>query len=88
MPAGPTFDYVFLDADKPAYPDYYEEIVPRLLPGGLLLIDNVLLGGAVTDPQDERERIMDALNDRVTADQRVDSAMVLVADGLTFVRRR
>src|SRR5919106_6627938 len=88
MPAEPTFDYVFLDADKPAYPDYYEEIVPRLVPGGLLLIDNVLLGGRVTDPQEDRERIMDALNDRVTADDRVDSAMVLVADGLTFVRRR
>jgi caffeoyl-CoA O-methyltransferase len=88
MPAEPTFDYVFLDADKSGYPDYYDEIVPRLLPGGLLLIDNVLLRGGVTDPQDERERSMDALNDRVTADERVDSAMVLVADGLTFVRRR
>jgi caffeoyl-CoA O-methyltransferase len=87
MPAEPTFDFVFLDADKPAYPDYYEEIVPRLLPGGLLLIDNVLLRGGVTDPQDERERTMDALNDRVTADERVESVMVLVADGLTLVRR-
>jgi caffeoyl-CoA O-methyltransferase len=88
MPDERTFDYVFLDADKPAYPDYYEEIVPRLLPSGLLLIDNVLLSGRVADPQDERERIMDALNDRVTSDERVDSVMVLVADGLTFVRRR
>ena len=88
MPAEPTFDYVFLDADKTGYPDYYEELVPRLLPGGLLLIDNVLLGGGVTDPQDERERIMDALNERITADDRVDSVMVFVADGLTFVRRR
>ena len=88
MPAEPTFDYVFLDADKTGYPDYYEEIVPRLLPGGLLLIDNVLLRGTVTDPQGERERIIDALNDRVTSDERVDSVMVLVADGLTFVRRR
>jgi caffeoyl-CoA O-methyltransferase len=88
MPAEPTFDYVFLDADKTGYPDYYEEIVPRLLPGGLLLIDNVLLRGRVTDPQDERERVIDALNDHVTADERVDSVMVLVADGLTFARRR
>ena len=88
LPEEPTFDLVFLDADKPGYPDYYEEIVPRLVPGGLLLIDNVLLSGRVTDPQEERERVMDALNDRVTADERVDSAMVLVADGLTFVRRR
>jgi caffeoyl-CoA O-methyltransferase len=88
MPAEPTFDYVFLDADKPGYPDYYEELVPRLLPGGLLLIDNVLLRGGVTDPRTDRERRIDALNDRVTADDRVDSAMVLVADGMTFVRRR
>jgi caffeoyl-CoA O-methyltransferase len=88
LPDEPTFDLVFLDADKPRYPDYYEEIVPRLVPGGLLLIDNVLLGGRVTDPQEERERVMDELNDRVTADERVDSVMVLVADGLTFVRRR
>jgi caffeoyl-CoA O-methyltransferase len=88
MPSEPTFDYVFLDADKTGYPDYYEEVVPRLLPGGLLLIDNVLLDGSVTDPQDDQARIMDALNDRVTADDRVDSVMVLVADGLTFVRRR
>jgi predicted O-methyltransferase YrrM len=88
IPAEPTFDYVFLDADKAGYPDYYEEIVPRLLPGGLLLIDNVLLGGSVTDPHDERERTMDSLNDRVTEDERVDSVMVLVADGLTLARRR
>jgi caffeoyl-CoA O-methyltransferase len=88
MPAEPTFDFAFLDADKTMYPAYYEEIVPRLVPGGLLLIDNVLLSGRVTDPQEERERIMDALNDRVTADERVDSVMVLVADGLTFARRR
>jgi caffeoyl-CoA O-methyltransferase len=88
MPAEPTFDYVFLDADKTGYPDYYEELVPRLLPGGLLLIDNVLLGGRVTNPRAQRERAIDALNDRVTADERVDSAMVLVADGITFVRRR
>ena len=88
MAGEPTFDYVFLDAEKTGYPDYYEELVPRLLPGGLLLIDNVLLRGRVTDPQDERERTIDALNDHVTADERVDSVMVLVADGLTFVRRR
>jgi caffeoyl-CoA O-methyltransferase len=88
LPAEPGFDFAFLDADKTGYPDYYEELVPRLLPGGLLLIDNVLLRGSVIDPQDERERIMDALNDRVTADERVDSVMVLVADGLTLARRR
>jgi predicted O-methyltransferase YrrM len=84
----PTFDFVYLDADKRAYPTYYDLIVPRLVPGGLLLIDNVLLGGAVVDPQDDRARIVDDLNTRITADERVDSVMVLVADGLTLACRR
>jgi len=88
MPEEPTFDYAYLDADKRAYPTYYDLLVPRLVSGGLLLIDNVLLRGAVTDPQDDRARIVDDLNNRITADDRVDSVMVLVADGLTLVRRR
>ena len=88
MPEEPTFDYVFIDADKSGYPTYYDLVVPRLVSGGLLLLDNVLLRGAVIDPQDERARIMDGLNERVTADDRVDSVMVFVADGLTLVRKR
>jgi caffeoyl-CoA O-methyltransferase len=88
MPEEPSVDFVYLDADKRAYPTYYDLIVPRLLPGGLLLIDNVLLGGDVVDPQDDRARIVDDLNTRITADDRVDSVMVLVADGLTLARRR
>jgi caffeoyl-CoA O-methyltransferase len=88
MPEEPTFDYVFIDADKTAYPTYYDLTVPRLVPGGLLLLDNVFLGGDVVSPHDERTRIMDALNNRVTADERVDSVMVFVADGLTLVRKR
>jgi len=88
MPPEPTFDYVYLDADKRAYPTYYDLIVPRLLPGGLLLIDNVLLGGDVIEPHDDRSRTIDDLNNRITADARVDSVMVLVADGLTLVRKR
>jgi caffeoyl-CoA O-methyltransferase len=88
-PETPTYDFVFLDADKRGYPDYYELILPRLIHGGLLLLDNVLLGGRVTnEDKDERTQIMDALNERITQDQRVDSVMTLVADGLTFVRRR
>ena len=88
MPEEPTFDFVYLDADKTGYPGYYDLIVPRLVPGGLLLIDNVLLRGAVTDPQDDRARVVDDLNNRITADDRVDSVMVLVADGLTLARKR
>jgi caffeoyl-CoA O-methyltransferase len=88
MPEEPTFDYVFIDADKTGYPTYYDLVVPRLVRGGLLLLDNVLLRGAVVEPQDDRARIMTSLNDRVTADERVDSVMVFVADGLTLVRKR
>jgi caffeoyl-CoA O-methyltransferase len=88
MPEEPTFDYVFIDADKTGYPTYYDLVVPRLVPGGLLLLDNVFLGGDVVSPHDDRTRIMNALNDRVTADKRVDSVMIFVADGLTLVRRR
>jgi caffeoyl-CoA O-methyltransferase len=88
MPEEPTFDFVFIDADKTGYPTYYDLVVPRLVPGGLLLLDNVFLGGDVVSPDDERTRTMNALNDRVTADERVDSVMIFVADGLTLVRKR
>jgi caffeoyl-CoA O-methyltransferase len=88
MPEEPTYDFAFLDADKTTYPAYYELIVPRLAPGGLLAIDNVLLRGAVIDPQDDRARTVADLNDRITADDRVDSVMIFVADGLTLARRR
>jgi caffeoyl-CoA O-methyltransferase len=88
MPEEPTFDYVFIDADKTGYPEYYELTIPRLVPGGLLLLDNVLLQGDVLNPRDDRTRIMDELNNRVTADERVDSVMAFVADGLTLVRKR
>ena len=88
MPEEPTFDFVFIDADKGGYPEYYDLTIPRLLPGGLLLLDNVLLRGEVIEPYDDRTRTMDDLNTRVTADERVDSVMVFVADGLTLVRKR
>jgi caffeoyl-CoA O-methyltransferase len=81
MPAEPTFDYVFPRRGQARLSGLLQGARARLLPGRLLLIDNVLLRGGVTDPRDERERSIDALNDRVTADDRVDSAMVLVADG-------
>jgi caffeoyl-CoA O-methyltransferase len=88
MPEEPTYDFIFLDADKTSYPAYYELIVPRLKPGGLLVVDNVLLGGGVINPQSERERIVADLNHRITEDDRVDSVMIFVADGVTLVRRR
>jgi caffeoyl-CoA O-methyltransferase len=89
MPEQPTFDLVFLDADKEGYPTYYELLLPRLKTNGLLLVDNTLLGGRVLHPEDDdRARPIDELNDIIANDERVDTAMVYVVDGLTFVRKR
>src|SRR3954462_953394 len=66
LPADPAIDFAFVDADKESYPTYYEELVSRLRPGGLVLLDNVLLGGRVFDDTDDTDRAttMRAVNDR------------------------
>jgi caffeoyl-CoA O-methyltransferase len=88
QPKAERFDFVFLDADKSGYPAYYELLLPRMKPNGLLLIDNTLMDGDVVDPRDDSTRAVAELNDKIAADERVDTAMALVADGLTFVRKR
>jgi caffeoyl-CoA O-methyltransferase len=88
MPEDPVFDFVFMDADKQGYADYYELVLPRTKAGGLILIDNTLMSGRVLDPQRPSDRAVADLNDRIADDDRVDSAMALIADGMTFVRKR
>ncbi len=89
LPENAALDFAYLDADKTGYPDYYEEIVRRLAPGGLLAVDNVLMGGRILDAEpDEGTAAMQILNDRIIEDDRVDSVMLGMADGLTLVRRR
>lgn len=88
MPEEPAFDLVFLDADKPGYPAYYELLLPRMRRGALLLVDNILFGGRALDPDTDSGRAIAELNDRIAADERVDAAFVLVADGIAFVRKR
>jgi caffeoyl-CoA O-methyltransferase len=88
MPAEPTFDFAFIDADKPSYPDYYELVLARMRRGGLVLLDNMLLSGRVLSPDSESARVIDEVNRRIHADDRVDMAMTVGADGLTFVRVR
>ena len=90
LPAGPVVDFAFIDADKVGYPQYYEELVTRLRPGGLVVLDNVLRGGRVVDPpyRDPADSTIRALNDLVAADARVDSVMLPVRDGVTIARRR
>jgi caffeoyl-CoA O-methyltransferase len=88
LPPEPPVDFAFIDADKGGYPRYYELLVPRLRPGGLIAIDNVLLGGQVLDPRRPAHRAVADLNETVRADERVESVMLPVRDGLTLVRKR
>ena len=85
-----SFDLAFIDADKPSYLDYYERCVELVRPGGAILIDNVLWSGRVADPAaDDPDTVaIRALNDRVHADERVDSVILPIADGLTLARVR
>jgi len=90
LPHTPEIDLAFIDADKTGYRAYYEELLPRLRPGGVIGFDNVLWGGAVIDPSDTSEETvaLRALNDLLARDERVDRVMLPVADGLTLVRKR
>jgi caffeoyl-CoA O-methyltransferase len=90
LPAEESIDIAFIDADKVSYPAYYEEIITRLRPGGLVLLDNVLRGGRVLDPDpaDEATTAIMATNDLVVADPRVDVVMLPLRDGVTIARKR
>jgi len=90
MPRDEELDFAFIDADKVGYLDYYEECLARLRAGGLMMIDNVLSGGRVLDPapDDESARTIAKLNERITADERVDVAMLGIADGVTLALKR
>ncbi|MCX5375102.1 O-methyltransferase [Streptomyces sp. NBC_00091] len=89
LPAEPVIDLVFLDADKTGYQSYWEELVPRVRPGGLLLADNVLYGGEAADPGAKGNGLaIREFNARVRADDRVESVLLPVADGLTVARKR
>ena len=88
LPAEEAFDFAFIDADKTGYAGYYGELVPRMRPGGLLVLDNVLRGGNVlrgTRPADVAIR---EINAAIVADERVESVMLPVRDGVTLVRKR
>jgi caffeoyl-CoA O-methyltransferase len=90
LPAGGQFDLAFIDADKENYPNYYEEVLARLRPNGVILVDNTLWMGAVIDANatDDQTKTIRAFNDMVAADDRVESAILTVGDGLTLIRKR
>lgn len=89
LPDEPLLDLVFIDADKPAYLDYWEQLVPRVRPGGLLLADNVLYAGEAADPQAVgNAAAIREFNDHVRADDRVEAVLLPIADGLTLAHKR
>ena len=90
LPASHTFDFAFIDADKTSYPIYYEEILKRMRPSGLILIDNVLWKGAIVDDaiNDADTIALRALNDLIAKDTRVEAVMLGFSDGLTIVRKK
>jgi len=90
LPADPVIDFAFIDADKTGYPAYYEELLGRLRPGGLLVLDNVLQRGRVLERHPDRLAVaaIQRMNDQVVADPRVESVMLPVRDGVTLIRKR
>lgn len=89
LPPEPVIDLVFLDADKTGYRAYWDELVPRVRPGGLLLADNVLYGGEAVRPDATGNALaIREFNAHVRADERVESVTLPIADGLTVARKR
>jgi predicted O-methyltransferase YrrM len=83
------YDFAFIDADKTGYDGYYEQCLQLLRPGGLIAIDNVLWQGAVARPADSDDtRALQALNAKLHRDERIDLAMLPIADGVTLARKR
>jgi caffeoyl-CoA O-methyltransferase len=90
LPRSTHIDFAFIDADKTGYRDYYEEILARMRPSGLILFDNVLWMGQVLDASssDADTRALRDLNDFLVSDARIESVMLPISDGVTIVRKR
>lgn len=84
-----SFDFIFIDADKKNYDLYYEQALKLLRPGGLIALDNALMGGGVFDPAvvDENTVAVRALNEKLLQDDRVDSSLLPIGDGLYLCRK-
>jgi caffeoyl-CoA O-methyltransferase len=90
LPSDEPIDLAFIDADKTGYLGYYEELVPRLRPGGWIVADNTLWSGSIVDPEvtDDATEALRAYNDRAAADERVMTVLLALADGLTVSQKR
>lgn len=85
-----TYDFAFIDADKPAYDDYYEKCLRLLRSGGLAVLDNTLMNGRVikASADDSDATLMRNLTDKIFADPRVDPSLLPIADGIIVARKR
>jgi caffeoyl-CoA O-methyltransferase len=89
LPAGRWVDLAFIDADKRGYRSYWDELVPRMRPGGVILVDNTLLHGRIfAESPDPDALAIREFNEHVLADDRVEAVMLAVGDGLTLARAR
>ncbi|WP_328970603.1 O-methyltransferase [Streptomyces sp. NBC_00239] len=89
LPAEPHVDMAYIDADKENQIAYWEELVPRMRPGGLIVTDNTLFHGYVLDAEPSASAAgVQAFNDHVAADPRMDSVLTIISDGLTLSRKR
>jgi caffeoyl-CoA O-methyltransferase len=89
LPPDQQFDFAFIDADKTGYADYYEEVLLRLRPGGLILLDNMLQSGRVIDAGENGESVVAirSLNDAIAEDPRVKVMLLPLGDGVSFVQK-
>jgi caffeoyl-CoA O-methyltransferase len=87
---GRMFDFAFIDASKTEYDTYYELVLPRVRPNGLILFDNMLDEGKVAAEPivDERAKALDALNCKLAKDARVECVLLSVSDGIQLCRKR
>jgi caffeoyl-CoA O-methyltransferase len=87
LPDEPHLDLAFIDADKEGYPAYWNELVPRIRRGGLILVDNTLWSGRVVHPQSASDQAIADFNDMAVADKRVELVILPISDGLTMARK-
>jgi len=89
LPREADIDLAFIDADKGGYAAYWDELVPRIRPGGLLVVDNVLWSGDIVDKAaGGAVPVLRTFNDKVAADERVETVVLPAYDGLTLARKR
>jgi predicted O-methyltransferase YrrM len=89
LPTGESLDLAFIDADKESYLGYWQELVPRMRRGGVILVDNTFLHGRIFDAQpDPSAAAIREFNDAVLTDDRMQLVMLAIGDGLTIARKK